>query len=521
MASAEELATSASSAEGWAKILEPTSTSEEDKRVMQLSQDYKKEITLSKGVKVFLQRMLADPKTKCSFHDALTRSMLPLSPTIAYQRTRPLPTHDEKAPTTSMFILHLGDFAYDAAASLLMDPEVPRSHEFIDRFITEGFVTNDSPIMVSNRSNVGDNSITMFNVGYMKGQTRVLTYLGFLLYLWVHEEEVPNQLLKGGATIHCKCIAVRDDQSEVFTAMSAANRGAMRKAPTVLGWGKTLSNLQRRNQSIVPVSVVADWNKMAPKADKIIGGKAIAVSNVLALPAEALKMIMDIGNALGADKIFTDDNLSSKKLKEGYSFKGRSLSKSKWAKYGVVTEPSLILLFQYMASLGCKMTKVDMEKSLEQVTLATHCYDEVIFAAPDLATKMTDDFLNLIRSGDCMIMAQLSNALDTKDEKFLPRDIPAIGLVINKGSVKSIEALNDLESQLRDTQCAIDQDSFNLATKELVEFDTPAIRIYYRNLMEFNQAAASQRDMWKSKVRKHDLMQCQAYLQRIHNVEVS
>eukprot|EP00973_Karenia_brevis_P045317 6277095-Karenia_brevis.AAC.1 len=116
----------------------------------------------------------------------------------------------------------------------------------------------------------------------------------------------------------------------------------MRKAPTVLAWSKTLADLRKRNCSLLPSSAVSKWNSNVPKSNKIIGNKAVAVSNVMALPAEANKTIMTIAHTRGSDKVFSDDNLSSKKLRVGYNFKGGRSAKSKWSKYGLVNEECLI-----------------------------------------------------------------------------------------------------------------------------------------------------------------------------------
>ena len=125
---------------------------------------------------------------------------------------------------------------------------------------------------------------------------------------------------------------------------------------------------------------------------------------------------------------------------------------------------------------------------MEKCCLASHIAEECVLAAPKLVREVEESFLGSIRSGDLMVLAQLEAVLQTKDEKFVPRDIPALAHIINSASLSDTACVSALEDKLRSVQIGIDQDQWALFRKELVEFDMPAVRIYYNNVLTHQKA---------------------------------
>ena len=145
-------------------------------------------------------------------------------------------------------MLHLSNFAYDEKASLQSSPEVHKSKSLIERFCNEGFVTADDCVSVRDDDSIDNWAVDNFQIGFVKGQARILTLLGFCLYLHTHSESVPPIIQSTASTIWCKRKISADGLlGELFEAMRTSHRGELRKAPTVIQWAVSLKKLQARS----------------------------------------------------------------------------------------------------------------------------------------------------------------------------------------------------------------------------------------------------------------------------------
>lgn len=117
--------------------------------------------------------------------------------------------------------------------------------------------------------------------------------------------------------IYASHVFFADLKSELFFGYKMQVRGAIRKAPTALGWVAALMDLKRNGYADAG-QVVKSWNSQCSAGHHIGGHKAQAVKNLLEVPQEALSKIMACQSLLGnEDSPFTDENLSTKKIAPG------------------------------------------------------------------------------------------------------------------------------------------------------------------------------------------------------------
>ena len=261
-------------ADSWVQRLNAAAppVTEDAESLSNLVKCFKAAIADKCGVQGYLISALRDQSDKDEFAKKL-KLMLPLLPTCSYTDQRPIALGQQ-------FVMHLRHFAFDEQASLQASPELQQSYLLIDRYVSEGFLTACDPIIVRDRSlgaPAGD--IGNFEIGYLKGQARLLTLLSFCHYLCSHDEPLPDKIQATAATIHCRSDAVDGPQSELFAGMSIGYRGGLRKAPSVIQWSKSLMKLQKV-AGVVPVDAVASWNSQAAHSDRTISKNNTTLQNV-------------------------------------------------------------------------------------------------------------------------------------------------------------------------------------------------------------------------------------------------
>ena len=215
------------------------------------------------GVQAYLLHVLPDQATNEKFAASLA-TMLPLSPARSYEQNRPL-------PVGSVFLVHLKHFAFDGLASLHAPPESKQTFELLERYVKEGFLTEYEPIKIRDKCADGSAPATLpiFQLCYLKGQTRLLTLMAFTHYLYSHEEQLPVLISQTASTIWCVVEPGGGTaQSELFQGMSISYRGGLRKSPPLIQWSVSLRKLHTV-AGVQPLEAVAAWNAQAVANNRI------------------------------------------------------------------------------------------------------------------------------------------------------------------------------------------------------------------------------------------------------------
>ena len=496
----------------WDAVL--SNVSAEEQQLISLKEDFKKIIGEAQGVQPYLIRFFADAAAKEQFLQALP-SMLPVNTHTAYTTGPVVPGE--------VAIFTLDKFAFQAGSSLQLAPAVHKSGDLINRIVVEGFLSEDEPVIIRPCGVMGAGEIDKFSVEYVKGQSRVHTLMAFVVYCFTHGEPLPMVIKTSAAAILCKCPEhIENAQAELFYAMKTAHRSAVRKAPHIMNWVWSLQQLQKRS-GLTPLQVVTEWNKSVPQCDQITGQMSKGTKNVLSMPDACVTKALEIVSVQSWEKCpFSNDNLSSKKLSVGASFKGaRTSATSIWTKWGVVTQEALVLMMDNLAAKQKapyhKPTKTELDGTLEQCTLACHVKDATLSMLPGLGSSL-DTFINKLASGCPMLEMEMESQLMNKSDTVNVRDFPSIAHLLNSAATAP-DSVSAMEEALRSTQDMIDKDKFELFMKE-VDFDSKSVRVYYANLLEHVRGTAAERDAWKTKVRADNRSQCRQFWSKIHISDV-
>ena len=463
---------------------------------------FKKELRRAGGVSQYLQNSLVSPEAQTQFAEGLLR-LLPKDPTIDYVETFPIcGAGPGQESSLAHVVLHLSKFRFDSCASLQMDPELHDSEKLIDRYHHEGFITDDNMIRIKHPARTGNaEPLLPFKVGYVKGQGRLLPLLALAHYMIRHGVLMGEPLLSTASKIMCKHVIFQDEKSELFYSMSSSNRGQLRKATTVPMWVASLMKCGDESSGLVKA-----WNETCPKSDRIVGGKATSIKNMLTLPNRVRDAIFHLCSLWGfAGTPFTDDNLGHKKLAVGASFKTqRTPSNSPWATWGRVTEESLMLFVKHIQGLleqvgnAGKLSNADFEAKLEMCTLAWWLMQETERLGALPAGVLENKFYKRVADADPILEVELMSCLMQKDSNYKVRDCPTIASILNENMNQRTTSMPSLD-EITSDKLNIEKADFDLVQKQ-VAYDQKTYEVWRRKMMNYTTAMSHNKDVWLQNV---------------------
>ena len=229
----------------------------------------------------------------------------------------------------------------------------------------------------------------------------------------------------------------------------------------------------------------------------------MSMRSVLGLPAESRNIVFDTVRRNGwRNSPFTNDNLSSKKLAPGQTFRcSKIASSSPWYRLSEVTADSLVLLFQYLRTkserLGFKPDKKNLERHLERCAMAVHLRNDMLNAAPGCANLIESKLMEAIRQADLTVETELESALLNKDMNFTIRDVRVLADILNQVKLPTNATTSQLMQEMQETQRTLDRENYELLLKEM-SYDEKATQVYYNKLVNHGTASKSLRDEWRA-----------------------
>ena len=479
-------------------------------------QSFKDEVRASGGVMKYLLKNVVTVEDHAEFEKDLYE-LIPEEPNVEYTNTLPIEgVAPGKESTIKASTIHLSKFAFGPNVSLQLEPEIHTTEKLVDRYHVEGFLTENGHIIVCIPSNVAG-PLKAFSVHYIKGQGRINTLLALAHYMIRHNVKMGEPLKNTAAQINCKHVLCIDRKAELFYAFSQSYRDAIRKAPTAAMWCGSLLKLGGSESNLVKA-----WNETCPRSDRIQGFKAVAIKTLLALPPPVLQLILETNSKLGSNSPWADENMASKKLALRASFKTqRTPSSSPWAKRGLVTESSLLLLVNNITSSpwdskgrAARPSKADVEAKLEMCTLAAWLATEAEQLMPLPATMMKDKFLDKVASADPVVEVELMSALQIKDDSYKVRDNPTIASILNDNALNvssGVASASSAQAQMDAEQATIDKDEFELGKKEII-FDQKTYDVWLVKVGSHLTAVSHQKDVWRINVIQENKRAVENYL---------
>ena len=140
-------------------------------------------------------------------------------------------------------------------------------------------------------------------------------------------------------------------------------------------------------------------------------------------------------------------------------------------------------------------------------TLAAHLRSRAVNGHPQLKDELEDETITPTKNVDPSIEAELEPALPSTDERFTIRGLPVLAHLITKYGMgnpldtSSSGSLSAMALSLKIVEAEIELEKWELFKQE-IDFDKKTIHVHYTNLLAHRWAAASERDRWRTKVRK-------------------
>ena len=308
-----------------------------------------------------------NPKHRIALRNKFAQDLVAFFPenetTVYHHETKvPQLANDEDMANQLPHCFHISALGYDAPLCSMKDP--PGKDLFlklVDLYVTDGFKTANEPLLVNQPDELAHLGLTAVlcegilhplgtaSLGYVKGLARSLTVLCMAHWVMEHMEKLAEShpvLHQSMCQVYGHHMYMENQVEATLKNMKISCAGSVRKPPNVIGMVSMCHKLVKKGLSDYQ-EFGRRWNATAPKQHKLMGQKATSMKLLFtAAPTEVLDAIIEHVAKLGWEQsVYTDDNLTSKKLYPGSSFIARG---KKWQARLKVTGQSMALWADYL-----------------------------------------------------------------------------------------------------------------------------------------------------------------------------
>ncbi len=342
------------------------------------------------------------------------------------------------------------------------------------------------------------------SLAFSKGMLRASALLSLLCQWW--RQGTGNLLLMTFETlkesvqmIHVHCVKHLTLQDEVFHNFRLSIRGSLRRPPNVMTWVGTLSKLRNKGYQDC-TSLIARFNQTVAISFQLIGGKSVAVGNLMNFfSQDLLDYIQAHVSQWGWEGCcLSDDVLSSKKILPTHVFKSPHKS---WKRLVAMSEDSCMLLFRRIFSdhekaPGKKMEKSTVEQQAERAALVTNLAKELCQNFPVQKADVQREILDKWVARNHALELELYEVQSETRANLTVTDIPFFRHVAE--SLQCQKPVTDSHGtvELRITQ--LDQDKFQLVLSQL-SYDMNAFRIYKKKIEDVQTNVRHVKMEWQKK----------------------
>ena len=291
---------------------------------------------------------------------------------------------------TPPLCVHVTSLGYDRTTSMKQPVGEDVFLKLTERYILDGFITSSEPgwvVQPDTLAHLQLIDIPKAGEGFVPGQLGVcsLGYIKFwgrmcslhALLLWVMrsginlKEQCPvlYDSIANGIFVHHVPQDSRTD--EALLNLVKSTQGSIRRSPNTISIVLMMFNLKLQTQW---ADFIRKWNKRAG-SQGVVGKRASAMKFIMDLaPEDVIQEIFRHNERMPSGQgVWTDDNLSSKKLWPGSSFPCKS---RKWAPRLRVTKESLMLWVKHVqnefeAKPSSQRKKPDMTLNIHTSELAS------------------------------------------------------------------------------------------------------------------------------------------------------
>ena len=197
-----------------------------------------------------------------------------------------------------------------------------------------------------------------------------------------------------------------------------SSRGAIRRSHCAITWLGKLQMLRDRN--LKPTEVLMAWNSMATKDSQVLGGKRMALLNLLELPRTVGIRLLEHISKLGPQTTFSDECWASKKLQPGTAPR---LANKQWNQRLTVTGDGVFLMVDAICTqqeerlpvARRKVGKDELEEGVLHAQMVLWMEQAVIeMGIPSSQVTFREDFIK----HDHHLLLEVATAVSEKSTKF-------------------------------------------------------------------------------------------------------
>lgn len=324
---------------------------------------YEKILAVNKehgGPMQFLKHALCEESDRLRYLDFLWATF-PLQDDVEYSLDCVLPGVDpndmaQHAP----LCVHIGALGFDDECTMNPPPFCDTVKLLADQILQDGFITAGDPMKCLQPEELKTTglpapwsaSISMkdalrpFSIGWIKGMSRTCT-LHQILFLSMSQDP-PIDLETVHPKLYTSVLRIfmfhhphSSKRSIVLHGMKDSVRGSIRRPPNIITITTNIHKLKASGDCDYQ-GFLKMWNEISGKTYQITGAKAVALRLILeVMPEKGYVVIMAHVSRVGwTMALFSEDNISSKKIYPGHQHKGKS---AKWIARKKVTKESFVL----------------------------------------------------------------------------------------------------------------------------------------------------------------------------------
>lgn len=398
---------------------------------------------------------------------------------VIYHHSKMIPAVEEsQRGATLATVVHIAALGFTRECSIKPYPESKVAEQLLDQYLQDGFITGGDPLLCTqpgdlqwDTDGLGDGTpivrlwapgpdgdlLAPRSLGYIKGMARSCTALMMLhvcfqkgLNLKDHHPRLYASLLRV-YIFHAPCATKR---GEALANLAHSCRGAIRRPPNVMTFTGMAYNLIQAGDTDF-TSFTRDWNSKSTKQFQIIGQKMMTMKLLIeTVPGKLLAdVILRSVGELGYDNCpFSEDNMASKKIYPGYSFK--CTGSKKWAGRKKVTQDSFELHMRRVATLHKallphmrkKPDKVMMEEIAERAAVVWALGVEASQQAPIDPKLMQTMYYDAWGSGLGGIDVEVMSAVHECSDRFKLEEITVLCELLKSQKALSLGCMSNANS---------------------------------------------------------------------------
>ncbi|CAE7298363.1 unnamed protein product [Symbiodinium sp. CCMP2592] len=441
----------------------------------------------------------------------------PLQDEFHYSHEKNLQPIEEKEMSDVLpLTVHVSALGFSRECSLKPPCGLDLMMTLCDLYLKDGFTTAGEPLLVLQQVTpsiskdlpaLDEDGLQTFSLGYLKGFARAASLLCLLHFMKKQGLNVKKQyptLWETVIRIRVHHIKTESRLNEALTNMKISCKGSIRKATNTVQCVFMLKSLMKVGVP-EPMALVKQWNAMSARAFQISGKRMTTLKLLFDSAPKArqslivcavLDDILDHVQSLGWDTcVWSDDNLSTKKLYPKFQFPARSKA---WQQRLRTSEDSMTLAVRRLQQSHVRLPEYQRKKpdchSVEEISAMAACAVnltiEIQKLAPIAQSKLEAEFLQPFGDGCPNVAQEIEVALLEKSEAFDIRNMQTFRRLLDE----QVFARPVSASKIEEDSLVVDR--LNLVIKQC-QYDQQVFHNWMKKVSNLKNEREQQEHTWK------------------------